>query len=421
MTFPRLVAIALIFAIAVVGWMILGASVDYRTHSADVALRDKVGGLWGSEQVQRAPAFSGTMRWRVKMKGGKYKPMAAKAERLAVTKSDVGAALDLDQRKKGLLWYATYAVRFGGRYRVHNPHSRAAETAMSFALPNPEGVYDGFRVRVNGEDVPATFTSDGTARTSFDVPAHGAAVVEVAYRTQGLDSWTYEPARGMGSVRDFTLVMTTDFADVDFPDGAVSPTSKAATARGARLTWRYDTLLSGKPISLTMPQPLNPGPVAARISLFAPVPLLFFFAAMVLNTATAKARLHPMHYAFLASGFFAFHLLFAYLVDQVDVNLAFIVAAVTSVALCVGYLRLVLGRDTMIVEAALGQLLFLVLFSYSFFFEGYTGLAITIGAVASLAFYMAKTAKVDWEDVFARGRAAGAGPRPAAAPTGGTG
>jgi hypothetical protein len=43
---------------------------------------------------------------------------------------------------------------------------------------------------------------------------------------------------------------------------------------------------------------------------------------------------------------------------------------------------------------------FLVLFSYSFFFSGITGLAITIGAVLTLAFFMAKTARLDWETVF---------------------
>ena len=44
--------------------------------------------------------------------------------------------------------------------------------------------------------------------------------------------------------------------------------------------------------------------------------------------------------------------------------------------------------------------MFLVLFSYSFFFEGLTGLAVTIGSVVTLAYFMAKTGHVDWEDVF---------------------
>src|ERR1700739_301548 len=37
-----------------------------------------------------------------------------------------------------------------------------------------------------------------------------------------------------------------------------------------------------------------------------------------------------------------------------------------------------------------------VLFSYSFFIDGYSGLTIAIGSVLTLAFLMATTAKIDW-------------------------
>lgn len=43
----------------------------------------------------------------------------------------------------------------------------------------------------------------------------------------------------------------------------------------------------------------------------------------------------------------------------------------------------------------------MVLFSYSFFFEGLTGLTITIGAIVTLALLMITTAKVNWVDKFA--------------------
>jgi hypothetical protein len=51
--------------------------------------------------------------------------------------------------------------------------------------------------------------------------------------------------------------------------------------------------------------------------------------------------------------------------------------------------------------AAVAQFAYMVLFSYSFFFEGLTGLAITIGAIITLALLMAATAKVNWADKFA--------------------
>ena len=65
-----------------------------------------------------------------------------------------------------------------------------------------------------------------------------------------------------------------------------------------------------------------------------------------------------------------------------------------------GYLLVVVGKNRALVEIAISQFVFLVLFSYSFFFTGITGLAITIGSVLTLAYFMAKTARVDWETVF---------------------
>jgi hypothetical protein len=117
--------------------------------------------------------------------------------------------------------------------------------------------------------------------------------------------------------------------------------------------------------------------------------------------------LHPMHFFFLAAAFFAFHLLFSYLVDQVPIHVAFVVAAATSLALVISYLRLVFGSRFAFFAAGAAQLVYLVLFSYAFFFKGLTGLAITIGAIVTLFVLMQATAKVEWDKVFA-GRTAGA-------------
>ena len=65
------------------------------------------------------------------------------------------------------------------------------------------------------------------------------------------------------------------------------------------------------------PNRINPGPLAARITFFAPVALLFFFTVMVILGVIRGRSLHPMNYFFLSAAFFAFHLLLAYLVDHV--------------------------------------------------------------------------------------------------------
>jgi len=42
---------------------------------------------------------------------------------------------------------------------------------------------------------------------------------------------------------------------------------------------------------------------------------------------------------------------------------------------------------------------FLVLFSYAFFFEGYTGLTVTVGAVITLFDLMQMTGRVKWDEI----------------------
>jgi len=390
MSGKRLFAIIVIFVLASIAWLVLAGSVQVRTTSTTDRLGDAVGGLWGSPQTQRAPEF-------------RYSAPANTT--LDIAGSDITASFDLNQRRKGLLWYATYVVDFKAAYKVENPVSRPVTATMSFAFPDSAGTYDGFAVDVDGRDVPVSYV-DGEAHAAFPLAPGASATVRTGYRTNGMERWVYVPSPGgAGVVRDFVLTMKTDFSTIDFPSDGVSPTSAEQNGGGWDLSWKYDSVVSGRPIGLVMPMPLNPGPLVARITAFAPVSLLFFFAALVLLTATSGVRLHPAHYGFLAAAFFAFDLLLAYLADQVDINVAFAIAAATSVALVVGYLRVVVGRNRALAEIAISQFVFLVLFSYSFFFTGFTGLAITIGAVLTLAYFMVKTARVEWEAVFPRKRA----------------
>jgi inner membrane protein involved in colicin E2 resistance len=153
---------------------------------------------------------------------------------------------------------------------------------------------------------------------------------------------------------------------------------------------------------MSMPEKLQPGPVAGQISFFAPVSLFFFFFVIFIITALRNIELHPMNYFFLAGAFFAFHLLLAYLVDHITIHLAFVICSALSILLVVSYLRLVVGMRFAAVEAAISQFVYLVLFSYAFFFKGFTGLSITIGAVVTLFVVMQMTGKIRWAEKFAR-------------------
>lgn len=198
--------------------------------------------------------------------------------------------------------------------------------------------------------------------------------------------------------------MQTNFDKVDFPEGTLSPTRKRALPGGWQLTWHFGNLLSDSSIAIAMPRKINPGPLASEISRFAPVSLLFFFGVLLLVAVLRQVRLHPMHFAMLAGAFFAFHLLFAYLVDHVPLWVALTAASATSVGLVVSYLRLALGTRFALLWAGGAQLLYLVLFSLAFCWEGYTGLTITIFSILTLFVAMQLTARIDWFAAFGRSK-----------------
>jgi hypothetical protein len=422
----RIVAIIVIFLATSFGWGALGLVTDARTRASRADLHAAVGDLWGSAHCQQAPEVFALLP-RDEAEGllgqATETPGSASAEQVPdmpgavgddtsdrelprwvrvpveLTSTDARASFEMDYRKKGLLWFSTYNVDFAGTWTARNPYDVARDLVISFCFPAREGVYDAFLFTVNGEEALATRTDNGM-ETKVPVAPGEEVTFTVSYRSRGLGSWRYEFGHGVAQVRDFSLTLETDFTDIDFPPRTLSPTSKVETASGWRLHWDYENLISGFAVGLQMPEKLNPGPLASRISFFAPVSLLFFFFVIFILGVLRGVHLHPMHYFFLAGAFFSFHLLFAYLADHLDVHLAFLVSSAVSVGLVVSYLRIVAGTRFAFVEAGLAQLLYLVLFSYTHFLEGYTGLTVTIGAVLTLFVLMQTTARIDWDEVF---------------------
>jgi hypothetical protein len=379
----NVLAIAAIFLCSTLAWFVLGATVMARTDSAGSGLGPRVASSWGSPQ-QQVPPTAISSRPSVS-------PVTSV---LALERSRVRAALDLEQRKKGLLWFATYRVAFAGDYLFRND-TTAEEVTLRLPFPAPDAIYDDLVFRVNGQAVPSSAV-DGTVQAKVNVPIGAAVRLEVGYRSQGMTTWHYSLGDGVSQVRDFRLDMTTDFEAIDFPANTLSPTTKTRAADGWHLTWQYKNLVTGYGIGMLLPQKIQPGPLVGRISFFAPVSLLFFFFLTFIITRMRGIDLHPMHYFFLAASFFAFHLLLAYLADHISIHLAFAICSIVSIFLVVSYLRIVAGRRFAMIDAALTQLVYLVGFSYAFFFEGFTGLAITIGAIVTLFVVMQMTARVDW-------------------------
>lgn len=389
MTIKRIIAIIFFYLLGAAGWGILGSASSVRSVSLESTLDEAVQGLWGKPILQQAPSFTvnvpGTQRQR------------------AVTpiENRVAATMTLEHRRKGLLWYATYAVDFDGQYTLSNPEPVAQTVRVHFPLPSQTATYGRLQATIDGKPLASQGGDRLDIREIITLQPGESRRFGVRYSTRGLDQWRYDVTGGTGEVRGLKLTVRTNTDDVDFPEGSLSPTTKTTEADGWRGEWTADQLFTRQDIGIVMPQKLNPGPLSARMSFFAPVCLLFFFVVTASIALLRRVDIHPMHYLFITAGFFAFHLLFAYLVDLVNVHVAFATATVVSVGLVTLYLRTALGPRFPWKLGALGQIVYLVLFSYSFFLDGMTGLTVTIGSILTLAALMYATARLDWSTVFA--------------------
>ena len=403
--------IAVYFLVAA-AWAILGGSVTARTERGFKQLRDQVAGMWGSPQTQRAPTLEveETVPYTDE-KGNRQ--TRTETTKLVPDSSEIQVNLHSDARRKGLLWYRTYAVEFDATYTVQHSASREPVLKATFAFPATDALYDEFLFSVNGEKVsvgataplpapssgsgpPAPSSAPGLSK-SIHLPPGQTATIKLHYKSRGLDNWNYAFGSGVTEVRNFKLAVATDFERVDFPARSISPTEKKPAGQGWDLLWQFKDLITGYQIGVEAPEEINPGTLVSRISFFAPVGLLFFIAVLVVVGVMRGKSMHPMHYLFVGGGFFAFHLLMAYLADHLDLALTFLICAVVSVILVVSYLIRALGWGFALKVAAPAQLIYLILFSYTFFFTGYTGLSLTVGAILTLAVLMQMTAKVDWE------------------------
>jgi hypothetical protein len=401
----QIAAIAVIYVGTAIAWSILGTTIFTRTHSFDESLKGRVASIWGAPHVQKPPQATTTKEVTRKIEAIESGKNVVRSEKEYIVKpveldgSKIAVSIDLEHRQKGLLWYSTYKVGFAADYAFKNTTDEESVDLL-VPLPTAQASFDEVVLAVGGVAIPFT-NEKSSLRATARIPRGETTVVTVKYRSQGLDSWRYHFGQEVSQVRNFELKLRTNFKDIDFPDNTLAPAQKAATQNGWDLTWQSKNLLSGFQIGMIMPEKLQPGPLAGSISYFAPVSLLFFFFLMFIITTLRSIELHPMNYFFLACAFFAFHLLLAYLVDHISIHAAFVICSIVSLTLVISYLRLVVGPRFAAVEAGSAQLVYLVLFSYAFFFKGFSGLAVTVGSIITLFVVMQLTGRIRWSEKFA--------------------
>jgi hypothetical protein len=382
MKLTHLTTIAVIFVCTTIAWWLLGGVITQRTAHVGYQTGDDVSGRWGPPLLQKHPA-------------ARFTSSSGSRVVLQPAKSDVKVQLSYQPVKMGLLWQRTYGVKFEGAYTFTNTTAITQTLSIDFDLPAGNTLLDKIRFSL-GEGASARRSvaapQEGVITDDVQLAPGESIPINVSYECRGMDFWRYAFADA-SRIREFTLSMNTNFKDVNFPIS--SPTDRMPTEKGMELIWKYEDAISAPGIGMEMPRELNAGPVAAQISFYAPLSLLLFFVVIIITATSRGVSLHPVNYFFLAAGFFAFPLLFSYMLDVVPVHLSFVIAAGASLLLVCGYLRAAAGSFLFRV-GVVAQTAYMVLFSYSFFFKGLTGLTLTVGGIVTLGVLMALTAKVDW-------------------------
>ncbi|MHC4224349.1 MAG: inner membrane CreD family protein [Planctomycetota bacterium] len=371
----KLLLIVVVFGVACAGWQILKSTLTRRTRAAQSELGADVERMFGPRLEQRAPSVH------------------REEEEGPPARSEIRVSFEHENRYRGLIWFSVYKVRFDATYWIEPGADR-------FAMSLPEDAsIDAFHATANGKEMEVR---PGGIAVELDPEAEAPIEVRVAYAASGQDRWEYDLEDR--SLRDFRLTAETNFDEIDYPSHGLSPTemAKANEEGGRTAVWQYSHMLPARNrvVGIVMPSMPASGELSARIAEFAPVSLFFFLTVMVTIQILRNLKLHPINYLLIAAGFFAFHILLAYLVDHLTIHVSFWVSAAVSVLLVVSYLRLVLGLKTAIGVPGAAQMVYLVFFSYAFFWQGWTGLTVVIGAVVTLFLIMQLTGRVEWDAKF---------------------
>lgn len=409
----RLLGIMGVFVLAAIGWLVLGGVTSSRTTDQRGALDGRVADLWGSPQTQSAPTFE--LHWteeetkieQITDPGGhtstkRTVETARRSQLVDPVQSRLVVDLHLDQRRKGLLWFPLYDVGFRGAWTYRHAEPVQRDLRLAFALPDKSGIYDDFRFVVDGVDLaPKLRPKDGWVATTVPVQPGQTVVLEVGYRSRGMQEWTYRPTTEVGQIEDFNLRMTTDFLDIDFPKLTMSPSTNGVKGSGYELEWTFSRLVAGYGIGMVMPSHVQPGELAAHMSFSAPISLALFLVFVYVITLLRRIEVHPINFLFVAAAFFSFNLLFSYTADRLPVEVAFLLSSAVSVGMVASYLKLVVGPRFAFLEAGFAQLVYQVGFSLAHFYEGYTGLSITVLVVLTLFLLMQLTGRLSWSALFA--------------------
>ena len=370
----------LLFLPLLIGWFLLMIRVQTRTRFALWSQMESVKRIWGGNLEQPMPSI-------------RYKGFGSNVSTLnkgRIHASDISVELEMDYRKKGLVYYTGYNANFVGKYTIQNLEDE--KIYLSFIFPYPmqqgEGILQNVKLLVNDEeDTENTEYQQNLALWTGLLEPEELLNVTVQYHSRGLNHFIYgfEPGR---QINNFHMTLQVSGAsNVDYPVSTMTPTQTEATPEGTMLIWELDRSLTEFNIGVILPDKLNVAQQIAVMARRAPAFFLLFLASLCAILTLSENPLNFIRIAIICVAYFFFYPLFAYLSVYMHVGLSFVLSFAIPGLLIFNYSR-ILYNIKIATAICLAYTFYLGITSLAALFPTHTGLILVIEGVVLLAVIM---------------------------------
>lgn len=190
-----------------------------------------------------------------------------------------------NERKKGSGVYSGFEARFDVEYRVTNRSEHTTRTQFEVPLSG-QVLYDELSVLVDGRALGPELEVDVSAlRWERRMEPGDSVTVTIGYATRGVEHFYYQiPA--FREINDFTLSMRVvglQRADVNYPQGCLTPSAVEEDGDDVVLRWELDHALTTAGMGIALPRPVQPGADVGAVLGRSPYALMLLVGAVCLT------------------------------------------------------------------------------------------------------------------------------------------
>jgi hypothetical protein len=189
-----------------------------------------------------------------------------------------------NERRKGSGVYAGFEADLTLAYEIVSPPDATTRSELELPLSG-QVLYEDLHVLVDGVDLGPALRVDADAlRWELTMAPGERHTIDIAYATRGVEHVYYQIPEPR-EIRDFTLalhVVGLGVADLNYPEGCLTPTEIVGDDGGVTLRWQLDRALTTAGMGLALPTPTQPGATVAEVLARSPYALMLLVGAICL-------------------------------------------------------------------------------------------------------------------------------------------